>query len=412
MIIHVPRRLAPSYWGGTERVLEETLPALKRLGLKQAVFTSMALEESPESLLAGIRVRRFEYSYPEWPLHKKRRLQYDLCGGNLLSRPLKAALSAEPALQVIHCHTGNRLAGQCLQVAERRGVASVVTLHGGHFAVPPQERLQKSEVKQSSSFYLNWGKICSAYYRTRSVLSRANAVVCVGIDEYEAAKSALPDQIVRLLPGGVNLESFAQGQATKGAELLGLPPDTPYVVSIARLDAQKDQLTLVKAMRQMPNPPYLVLVGPETTPGYGQKLKAAAAGTLLAERLLLTGSIPPQDVPHLLAGAQVAVLPSIHEPFGLSIVEAWAAGTPLIASRVGGPAWLLKNEQEGLLFEAGQADELFQVLSNLLKDQAKQLRLKAAGLTRAPDYTWDIRAESLKSIYEEAGAHFSERRAA
>jgi glycosyltransferase involved in cell wall biosynthesis len=393
-------------------VLEQTLPELQRLGIDQQVFTSKALEDEKESLLSGIRVRRFDYSYCQWPLPSERKRKYDLCGGNLLSHPLEAALEAAPRLSVIHCHTGNRLAGQCLRVAEIRNVPSIVTLHGGHFAVPQQELKQKSGAAENSSLSLNWGKIWSAYYRTRDVLKRASAVICVGTDEYDAARSALPGQTIHLLPGGVDVHAFENGDSQKGSNLLGLPLGTNYIVSIARLDAQKDQLTLVKALRSLPDPPFLALVGPETTPGYADELVQAAQGTPLAKKLLIAGAFSPAAIPDLLAGATISVLPSVHEPFGLSVVEAWAARTPLIASNVGGPAALLKGEADGLLFESGNADELKRKIEFLIAHPEKREQLQESGRKRAMQYTWEKRARKLMAIYAQAGAYFEEKDAA
>ncbi len=412
MLIHVPRRLAVTHWGGTERVLEETLPELISLGIEQNIFTSKALDNTEHSQLAQVPIQRFDYSYCQWPLPKEVKAKYDLCGGNLLSLRLETALLQQKNLNLIHCHTGNRLAAQCLSVAQRRDIPCVITLHGGHFAVPAVERQQKAHKDSQRPFSVNWGKFWSAYYGTRGLLNRASAVICVGIDEYQAAKQALPRQRVHLLPGGVNLESFNSGQPRHGCEILNLPEGTPYLACIARLDHQKDQLTLIKALSRLKHPPHLALIGPETTPGYEAQLKQVAAAGGVGERLIFTGAVAPQEIPHLLAGAQVSVLPSLHEPFGLSVVEAWASGTPLIASRVGGPAWLLEKEQEGLLFSSGSANELADKLERVLTDSALNECLRSAGLVRARQYTWKERARRLMTIYKVAGANFQESKAA
>jgi glycosyltransferase involved in cell wall biosynthesis len=165
-IAHIPRRLTPRAWGGTERVLSETLPLLKRAGLDQRVLTTRALDEDPIGELGGVPVSRFTYAYPEWPLSAELRSQYDRCGGNLVSFSLARRLYHLRDLALVHCHTGNRLGAQCLQVARRRGVPFVVTLHGGHFAVPEEERRRWAHNSDGGSgrkpsaleqFRLPWG---------------------------------------------------------------------------------------------------------------------------------------------------------------------------------------------------------------------------------------------------------------
>jgi glycosyltransferase involved in cell wall biosynthesis len=84
-------------------------------------------------------------------------------------------------------------------------------------------------------------------------------------------------------------------------------------------------------------------------------------------------------------------------------VEAWAAGTPLIASNVGGPGELLKGQVEGLLFESGNAEELRGKIQSLLTDANQRQSLKQAGLKKVTQYSWRKRGEKLLSIYAEVG---------
>lgn len=423
-IAHIPRRLTPRSWGGTERVLAHTLPLLRRAGLEQRVLTTRALDDEPIWDLEGVPVGRFTYGYPEWPLSGVKRAQYDRCGGNLVSFPLARRLTHLRDLALVHCHTGNRLAAQCMQVARRRRVPFVVTLHGGHFAVPDSERQrwQRSEpsvvperatvartamAQRAASWSVPWGKALSVLWGSRTVLERADAVVCVGIDEYEAARHQLRGPRVVLLPGGVDPEAFAAGSAERGRRLLGVPAGARLVTCVARLDPQKDQETLVRAWLALEDPNcYLALVGAETEAGYALRCRALAGPA--ADRIRIVESLASEKVPDVLAAAQVAVLPSRHEPFGLSCLEAWAAGTCLVAADVGGPRWLLGEREAGRLFPPGDHDALTKLLRELLDDEVQRARLEREGARRArEEFTWEQRAEELLGLYRSLGVRWT-----
>ena len=413
-IAHIPRRLTPRSWGGTERVLSQTLPLLRRAGLEQRVLTTRALDDEPIGDVGGVPVARFTYGYPEWPLSAERRERYDRCGGNLVSFPLARRLMHLRDLALVHCHTGNRLAAQCLQVARRRGVPFVVTLHGGHFAVPEDERRRwqqrrgaSAAAAEGSDWTIPWGKVLSLMWGTRTLLERADAVVCVGIEEFEVARAQLRGSRVVLLPGGVDPDVFAAGSPERGRRLLGIPADARLMICVARLDPQKDQQTLVRAWLSLEDPScYLALVGPETEPGYAALCRQLAGAA--ADRIRIVESLASEKVPDVLAAAQVAVLPSRHEPFGLSCLEAWAARRCLVAADVGGPRWLLRDGTAGRLFPPGDHEALRALLRELLDDDTQRERLARAGARRAQEeFTWERRAEGLLSLYRALGVRWT-----
>ncbi len=414
-VAHVPRRLATSSWGGTERVLAQTLPLLKQAGLAQRVLTTRALDPQATGELSGIPVTRHTYSYPEWPLSAARQALYDRRAGNLVSFSLARHLLHLKDLALVHCHTGNRLGAQCLRVARRRKVPCVLTLHGGHFAVPDEEKQRWGRAStvsgDSGSFFpsLPWGKALSLLWGTRELLENVDAVVCVGIEEYEEARKKLRRPRVVLLPGGVDIAAFEGGGRERGRHLLKVPHDGLLVACVARLDPQKDQETLLRAWLELPHPKvFLALVGAETEPGYAQRLRELARAR--GDRLRVVDSMESDRIPDVLAAADVAVLPSRHEPFGLSCLEAWAAGTCLIASDVGGPRWLLKGETAGRLFPAGSVQRLAELLRELLDDPAQRARLAREGELRARgEFTWEHRAESLLDLYQSLGVRWERR---
>jgi glycosyltransferase involved in cell wall biosynthesis len=402
LVVHVPRRFTHNSWGGTERVLEQTLPLLKDHHFRSMIYTSQALDDQILGEVSGTPVSRFPYFYPEWPQSRERKLAYDHKAGNTMSPALASSLAALPDLALVHCHTGNLLGAQCLRVAKKRDVPTVLTLHGGHFAIPAQELKNLSHRNEKSRrLRLPVGRMVSLALGARKLLENVDAVVCVGLDEYEAARAALPNQKVIFLPGGVNLEEFNKANRERGRRLVGVEGDRLLITCIARVDRQKDQATLVEAWaRHCSVDCDLAVVGPETSAGYVQELQALARGA--RGRLIITGGIAPEEMPHAYAAADISVLPSCHEPFGLTCLESWAAGTALVCSDVGGPGWLLKDQKEGQLFPVGDAKALGGILQHLLTDEPSRKQFADAGRSRvAREFSWKKRAASLSALYEE-----------
>jgi glycosyltransferase involved in cell wall biosynthesis len=149
----------------------------------------------------------------------------------------------------------------------------------------------------------------------------------------------------------------------------------PRILSVGRLAAPKDFRTLVGALAQLPRGAAEALIvgdGPDRA-----QLEAEIARLGLAEHVLLAGE--RRDVPELLAGADLFVLSSRSEGLPVSVLEAMAAGLPVIASRVGGLPELVADGETGMLVEAGDVDELAAALRLLLAEPALRRRLGAAG---------------------------------
>ncbi len=403
LIAHVPRRFAADAWGGTERLVTECARELARRGFASRVVTTRVMCATPEETIGGVAIERHPHFYPIWPLSTTRRAGLDRKGGNVVSFALARALARTPDLAVVHLHTGNRLGAQALAVARRRGVPCVISLHGGHFAIPAAERADLSSGGAGRRRGLDWGRALSWWWKSRRLLDHVDAVICVGHEEYEAAASSLPRQRVRFLPGAVDVDAFANGDRARGRAMLGVDPGRELVVAISRIDRQKDLATLVQAWAATGRDTCdLALVGPETSPGYGEELRRLGSGA--AGRLLMPGNIAAASVPDLLAGADLSVLPSRHEPFGLAVLESWAAGTAVIAAAVGGPAWLLAGESCGRLFPPGDHVALSALLRDQLDHPERRRALAEAGRRRAnAEFTWRHHVDRLLTIYAEAG---------
>jgi glycosyltransferase involved in cell wall biosynthesis len=153
----------------------------------------------------------------------------------------------------------------------------------------------------------------------------------------------------------------------------------PLFVSVGRLQAPKDFFTLARAFARLPAGSYEALIvgdGPDRS-----ALEAELRRLELEDRVRLTGE--RDDVPLLLARADVFVLASASEGLPVSVLEAMAAELPVVASRVGGVPELVVEGLTGFLVPPGNAAALADALQPLLDDQGLRRHLGAAGRVRA-----------------------------
>jgi D-inositol-3-phosphate glycosyltransferase len=120
----------------------------------------------------------------------------------------------------------------------------------------------------------------------------------------------------------------------------------------------------------------------------------------LRDLLIFLGSRAQDTLPYYYSAAEVCVVPSHYESFGLVALEAMACGTPVIASRVGGLQLTVEDGESGFLVPAGDPDALAEKLRLILVDSELRERLGANARRKAQAYTWQIVADHILKVYE------------
>ena len=408
-IIHVPRRFVADEWGGTETVVLEISKQQRAAGMNPRIITSMALANRRHDEIADISIDRYPHVYPFFGLTAADRAAMDKKGGNLLSIPLLRALIREPGVRLYHAHALKRLGGSVRTAARWRKKPYVVSLHGGVFDVPAAEL---SDLTRPIVGKFEWGKPFGALLGARKVLEDADHVICVGDSEAQKAKATLAHDRVSYLPNGVDCQRFTTGDGSRFRGHLGIAPDAFLVVNISRIDSQKNQLGLLEAFARFhattPDA-RLVMIGPETQPAYGDKLRAFIQANGLADAATLIPGLSNEsglliDAYH---AADAFVLSSRHEPFGIVVLEAWCAGRAVVVSRVGGLQTLVRDGETGFFFDPDSPDsatELAARLTALHHDPALRQSIGEAGRAEATaHYDWSRIGARLEDIYQFAG---------
>ncbi len=398
-IAHVVRRFVFDEWGGTENVVWNTVLQQRRAGLEAEILATCALATAGEEERDGIRIRRFPYWYPYFPLTGKTRLVLDKKGGNPFAPRLLKALR-QGGFDVIHIHCGGRLAVMCALLAHRLKVPCVISLHGGFADVPPAELHQ---MMAPTKGLFHYGGIIDRLFRLRrNSVAEADGVICISHGEEKLLKERFPNKRIVYLPNGVDCGAFRVKPPCSPRAEWGIPNERRLILCISRIDYQKNQKVLLNLLSEDADS-HLLLIGPITAPGYCEELKTLAREMNVAGRLTIIPGLEHEDprLKAILHEAQVFVLPSIHEPFGIVVLEAWAAGLPVISSNAGGLKDFVVHNRNGLLFTPDNVAGLVENYKLLMGDSELRSRLVAIALDDVQEYSWETLSGRLMALYQE-----------
>ncbi len=210
---------------------------------------------------------------------------------------------------------------------------------------------------------------------------------------------------VSVVHHGLNVDEFAP-----------LPPDAvdaararlgirgPYALFIGGIETRKNLDTLVRAFATVEGTPALVIAGGPVRwdPGAAKRLDSAIEALPAGprERIVRAGYVGERDRHALLSGATLLALPSLHEGFGFPVLEAFAAGVPVLTSNssslpeVAGDAALLVDPRD--------AESIGKGLSQLFDDDDMRAMLRAAGLARVSGFTWESTARATADLLHAA----------
>lgn len=237
-------------------------------------------------------------------------------------------------------------------------------------------------------------------------LRRAAAIhATTDLEAKEAAAFGLGLPPVRVVPNGIDLEAWDRpASAEAGGAVAALLADgAPYVLFLGRLSWKKGIDRLLGALTELPEPCRLVVAGPDEG-GYRRALESLAETSGLAARVRFLGPVRGADKVALVQGAIALALPSRSENFANVVLEAMAAGTPVLVTPEVGLAGVVEAAGAGLVV-AGEAEAIGRGLAELAEDPARRQEMGRRGRIEARRFAWPAVAEAMTAMYREvAGA--------
>ncbi|WP_165066884.1 glycosyltransferase [Paludisphaera rhizosphaerae] len=209
----------------------------------------------------------------------------------------------------------------------------------------------------------------------------------------------VPARKIMVVPNGIDLSRF-RGRTTRAdcRASLGIPAGVPVVGTVGRLDEVKRQDVLIRAFGRLlghVSEAHLLIVGDGPQ---GAELRQLAESLDIAGRVHFTGYQPRPE--EFLAAMDVFGLSSRSEGMPLAVLEAWAAGLPVVATRVGGLPELIDDGRSGVLVDNGNEAAFAQALANLIVEPTVALELGECGRRRVEaDYSLSRMIQTYERIY-------------
>lgn len=221
-----------------------------------------------------------------------------------------------------------------------------------------------------------------------------------------ASVFGVPSVDIRVIPNGIDPGAWQPDAAAAARMRQQWGAPGRLLVYSGRVEYEKGVHTLLAAFRAVHDrhPECQLVVCGQGSQERELHQRAAELGLVGCVRF--TGWLPEDDLHALVTAADLAVIPSIYEPFGLVALEAAALGTPLVVSATGGLAEFAGPRQErALTFRPGDAGDLARVVLAALADPAAQLaRAGIAHDSLRTEYSWPLIAARVVEVYRQAGA--------
>ena len=394
--------------GGMNVYVRDVARELGRRGIATDIFTRSQGNESlriDPRLGANVRVIHVPAG-PEAPLPKHALHQYVpdfaewIC--RFAAQPDEA--SANCPYDVIHAHYW--LSGLVAESLRRCwGVKFVMTFHT--LAELKNQVAERAQDRESDLRLRSECHLCSVADRITANTSVEKTQL---VRLYGASSSR-----IRVVPPGVDLARFRPIEQSYARKVIGIPAHQRLILFAGRIERLKGIDALFRAIAMLRErrtdwdwgKVRVAVIGGDPSAAGQQaneemaRLHALRSTLGLDDVIAFLGARDQDVLQYYYAAAEVLVMPSHYESFGMVALEAMACGTPVIASDVGGLSTLVQHNKTGLRVRANDPGALARAIEQLLDDDALRRRMGHAAACYAEDYSWQRVVDLLLNVYGE-----------
>lgn len=244
----------------------------------------------------------------------------------------------------------------------------------------------------------------------KTCLETVNRVVATSPQERDHMRSLVSTRgNIDIIPCGTRIDHFGTVTQAEARQALGIASDEKVVLYVGRFDPRKGIETLVRAVHQCKaraTEKVRLIIGGGSRPGHSDGDERDRIESIVADLGLTTithfpGRLTQEDLPTYYAAADVTVVPSHYEPFGLVTIEAMACGTPVVGSDVGGLQFTILPEETGLLAPPKDDGAFAAAIDRILLNPDWRNQLGQAARKRVEaTFSWDGVATQLGQLYE------------
>ena len=341
----------PELYGGSQQVVYQISKELVKRGHEVTIYTSDVKRSNLKERISTkvekvdkVKVIHFRTISP--CLSKN--------FGIMITPEMKNMLEHEKIFDIVHVHEVRGYQHIIVWKYAKNGVPYVIQAHGN--------------LDQRKGLFR---KLYDYFYLHRIL---ANARICIALNEYEVeqySRMGVDLNKIIVLPNGIDLTEYSNLPA-KGSfkRKFGIPDSEKILLYLGRIHKVKGLDLLVRAFSNVLaefDGVKLIIAGVDD--GYLSELKALIKALKIEDTILFTGPLYGRDKLEAYVDADVYVLPSRYETFPMGLLEAYACGKPVIASKVGGLKDLVIDGETGLLFNVGDFRQLAEKILFLLNDE-------------------------------------------
>jgi glycosyltransferase involved in cell wall biosynthesis len=383
-LLHVVPTYVPAWrHGGSIAAVHGLCTALVRRGHEVTVFTTdvhgTATLDVPRAAPVGVDGVTVWY----FPVTSPRRLYRSPALGAALARRLEREMDFDLA----HLHSAFLWpTAAAARTAARAGIPYLVAPHGAMVSdlVRRRGRLRKSL----------WLRLVER--RTWAGAAAFHATSRLEADE--AARLGLPMPPVQVVPYGVEAEPWDPAcEADLSPPVRAALARRPLLLFLGRLSWKKGLDRLVAALADVPGA--ILAIAGNDEEGYRARLDEVAAGADVVGRVVYLGPVHGADKAALLHRADALVLPSYSENLAIVVLEAMAAGLPVVVSPEVGLASVVREHGAGVV-TAGDPPQLASALRRLLGDPAERRAMGRRGREAAREFSWPAVAARMEAVYD------------